>query len=144
MDSISVIKAAKHPRNVPYPRSVRAVVALKKKIDNVMHVALCDKTDYIKLICYEESFFSKFIDGATVIVRNFVKGNTTLFVKKNGRISQAQPMAGIPQALLEKARNLVEPPVAPVMPIGQIEVSSTTEPTIVSVKGKIMKVINAY
>ena len=44
---------------------------------------MCDKADYIKLICYEESFFSKFSDGATVIVRNFITGTTSLFMKLN-------------------------------------------------------------
>ena len=92
----------------PYPKCLRCkVVAMKEnQANNVLELALADKTDVIKGLCYNLGLKPKL--RGTILIRNFTKGQYALLLKGSTVVLPSYEME-IPEQIKRRAENIINP-----------------------------------
>lgn len=131
----------------PYNPPIKVVLATRSdqivyKKDGVdkemMYLALCDSTGYIKATLYEPSKIEKFANGSTIMIRNYlVRNDKTMAITSHSQIFKSSHLE-VPESILNQAISSVRPPTPPRVPIKEVHTSPVK--TLTSVGGVIAQV----
>lgn len=102
-----------------------------------MNVAIGDSSMALKCVVYDESKFSKFKQGATLILKNIIKKTDAIVVTSASKVFPTVKIM-VPEHVVTSGIAIIRPPPADLKPLD--EALSSPVKTRVSVTGQIVQV----
>ncbi|KAK3107630.1 hypothetical protein FSP39_018716 [Pinctada imbricata] len=141
METLSTLKKGTGTRVQPYQKPLRLkVVAVKssreyKPGSKMLAMALADKTDFIRGVCFEEAKFKYLTEGAGVLLSNFSIKNGEISIGSSTKVYSTSP-PDVDADISKDAIEMIHPTEPEVVPIQTAKKSPKGKTT--SVKGKIL------
>ncbi|XP_061191610.1 uncharacterized protein LOC133199788 [Saccostrea echinata] len=110
---------------------------LAKSSTELLHnCAVADEATAIKCTIYDNTKFARFMEGSSVILRNFIKKVDSIAVTTTTKLFPCNDV-NVPQDISNRARILLNLPSAPTKPVSE---ALNSPPRVrVSIKGRIMQ-----